>query len=102
MHFRALNRVFEPVVGVSEGAAASLLEVLYILGQMVLYILGQMASLVPRESVGTTMSGWLVFREEIAVLPGRHRPVQCKHGFWIVHHYRADTHLDEAAPWRCT
>ena len=94
MHFRALNRVFEPVVGVSESAAASLLEVLYILGQM--------ASLVPRESVGTTMSGWLVFREEIAVLPGRHRPVQCKHGFWIVHHYRADTHSDEAAPWRCT
>ena len=27
-------------------------------------------------SVGTTMSGRLIFREEIAVLPGRHRPVQ--------------------------
>ena len=27
-------------------------------------------------SVGTTMSGWSVFREEIAVLPGSHRPVQ--------------------------
>ena len=94
MHFRALNRVVEPVVGVSEGAAASLLEVLYILGQMV--------SLVPRESVGTTMSGWLVFREEIVVLPGRHRPGQCKHGFWIVHLHRVDTRSDEAAPWRCT
>ena len=33
MYFRALNRVFEPVVGVSECAAASLLEVLYIHGQ---------------------------------------------------------------------
>ena len=33
MHFRALNRVFKPVVGVSECAAASLLEVLYILDQ---------------------------------------------------------------------
>ena len=33
MHFRALNPVFEPVVGVSEYAAASLLEVLYILDQ---------------------------------------------------------------------
>ena len=27
-------------------------------------------------SVGTTISGWLILREDVAVLPGRHRPVQ--------------------------
>ena len=35
-------------------------------------------------SVGTTMSGRLVFREEIAVLPGRHRPVQHQACFFVV------------------
>ena len=35
-------------------------------------------------SVGTTMSGRLVFREEIAVLPGRHRPVQQQACFFVV------------------
>ena len=35
-------------------------------------------------SVGTTMSGWLVFREEIAVLPGSHRPVQQRACFFVV------------------
>ena len=100
MHFRALNPVFEPVVGVSEYAAASLLEVLYILDQFKSIVAAAHEYLSPELLLRISrhclrcLGGWFLRR--------KCRPVQCKHGFWIVHHYRADTHSDEAAPWCCT